>query len=570
MLDRRLIDLLKQPETVRGRAIFVAVVHPALAVGPRQYEVARGSENQQTTEDEDDDEDPLHASTVGRSAPLSIRVTPSPYVGTMYSTVTSCAMVGVEPRPVRIETSISGGRGAFTIVGLPDAAVRESRERVKAAIRQQGFDFPRGRVLVNLSPADIPKQGSTYDLPIALSILSAAFKPPLNFDPFVAVGELSLQGEVRPVRAALGALDVARREGKTCLVSHHSTLGAPDDSGVAGIASLAEAVSVARGNTRPRKLEPSVPPDPDPMDLAMVRGQEHARRALEIAAAGGHHLLLRGSPGAGKTLLARCLPSILPPLEDSQERQVALIWSTAGLDRPSGNQPPFRAPHHSASLPALVGGGMGVPSAGEVTKAHLGVLFLDELGEFAPATLDALRQPIEDGIVTVARSGATIRFPASIQLVASTNPCPCGYLGDHRQPCECSDARLDRYRQRLSGPLVDRFDLRVTVPRMRVAEMRGPGGEPSGAVLQRVVATRAIQARRGTLNAHLSGQMLDNQPMTKAAERLLGSAFEERSVTGRGWDRIRRVARTVADLASADAVTEAHMAEAVAFRQEAA
>lgn len=488
----------------------------------------------------------------------------------MYSTVTSCAMVGVEPRPVRIETSISGGRGAFTIVGLPDAAVRESRERVKAAIRQQGFQFPRGRVLVNLSPADIPKQGSTYDLPIALSILSAAFKAPLNFDQFVAVGELSLQGEVRPVRAALGALDVARRAGKTCLVSHLSTIGDPDDAGVAGIASLAEAVSVARGSTRPRNLEPSVSGEPDPMDLAMVRGQVHARRALEIAAAGGHHLLLRGSPGAGKTLLARCLPSILPPLDDSGEREVALIWSTAGLDRPSGNQPPFRAPHHSASLPALVGGGMGVPSAGEVTKAHLGVLFLDELGEFAPATLDALRQPIEDGVVTVARSGATIRFPASFQLVASTNPCPCGYLGDRRQPCECTDARLDRYRQRLSGPLVDRFDLRVGVPRMRVAEMRGPGGEPSAAVRHRVLAARAIQSGRGQLNGQMSGRELDDQPMTGAAEQLLVEAFEERSVTGRGWDRIRRVARTIADLEAADSVTGSHMAEAVGFRQEAA
>lgn len=479
-------------------------------------------------------------------------------------------MVGVEPRPVRIETSISGGRGVFTIVGLPDAAVRESRERVKAAIRQQGFDFPTGRVLVNLSPADIPKQGSTYDLPIALSILSAALRPPLSFDQFVAVGELSLHGDVRPVRAALGALDVARRAGRTCLISHLSTISASDDSDVAGIASLAEAVSVAKGNTRPRKLDPVAPPAPDSMDLSMVRGQGHARRALEIAAAGGHHLLLRGSPGAGKTLLARCLPSILPPLDDDYEREVALIWSTAGLDRPHGNQPPFRAPHHSASLAALVGGGLGIPSAGEVTKAHRGVLFLDELGEFAPATLDALRQPIEDGVVTVARSGATIRFPARIQLVASTNPCPCGYLGDQRQPCECTDARLDRYRQRLSGPLVDRFDLRVTVPRMRVSEMRGPGGEESAAVRRRVLAARSIQSQRGQLNGQMSSRMLDDQPMTNAAEGVLVRAFDASAVTGRGWDRIRRVSRTIADLEASGSVAEAHVAEAIAFRQEAA
>ena len=488
----------------------------------------------------------------------------------MYSTVTSCAMVGVEPRPVHIETSVAGGRGIFTIVGLPDAAGRESRERLRAAIQHQGFQFPRGRVLVNLSPADIPKQGSTYDLPIALSILSAAFTAPLSFDQFVAVGELSLQGDVKPVRAALGALDVARRTGKTCLVSHLSTIGDPDDAGIAGIASLAEAVAVAKGSATARTLEPSRATEPDPLDLAIVRGQEDARRALEIAAAGGHHLLLRGSPGAGKTLLARCLPSILPPLDDREEREVALIWSTAGLDRPSGNQAPFRAPHHSASLPALVGGGMGVPSAGEVTKAHRGVMFLDELGEFAPATLDALRQPIEDGVVTVARSGGTIRFPASFQLVASTNPCPCGYLGDRRQPCVCTDARLDRYRQRLSGPLVDRFDLRVNVARMRVAEMRGPGGEASAVVRGRVLAARQIQSLRGELNGQMSGRTLDEQPMTGAAERLLVEAFDDQSVTGRGWDRIRRVARTVADLESADMISESHMAEAVGFRQVAA
>ena len=477
-------------------------------------------------------------------------------------------MVGVEPRAVRIETSISGGRGVFTIVGLPDAAVRESRERVRAAIRQQGFEFPRGRVLVNLSPADIPKQGSTYDLPIALSILSAASKPPVSFDTFVAVGELSLDGEVRPVRTALGALDVAQRMGRTCLVSHRSSISIDQDLGIAGIASLAEAVAVAKGTTRARRVDRARPPEPDPMDMSMVRGQGNARRALEIAAAGGHHLLLVGSPGAGKTLLARCLPSILPPLDDVAEREVALIWSTAGLDRASGNRPPFRAPHHSASLPALVGGGLGVPTAGEVTKAHRGVLFLDELGEFAPATLDALRQPIEDGIVTVARSGATVRFPADIQLVASTNPCPCGYLGDHRQPCRCSESRLDRYRQRLSGPLLDRFDLRVRVPRMRVTEMRGRGGEASASVGHRVRSARQIQTSRGSLNGRLSGLMLDEMPMDRDAERFLVDAFEESTVTGRGWDRIRRIARTVADLDASESVTKAHVAEAVGFRQE--
>ncbi len=486
----------------------------------------------------------------------------------MYSSVTSCALVGVEPRAVQIETVVSTGRGGFVIVGLPDTAIRESRERVKAAIREAGYHFPGGNVVVNLSPAGLPKVGVTYDLPIALSVIAAASDNRISFDDYVPVGELSLQGHVRPVRAALGATVIAERLNKTCLLSSESVVAASENVALAGVTTLRAAIEVAQGRRAPEPVEQPDGLSQDSADMADVRQQINARRALEVAAAGRHHLLFIGPPGAGKTMLARCLPSILPPLDASEQREVALVWAASGVDLPTSGVPPFQAPHHSSSMAALVGGGAGLPTPGEVSRAHRGVLFLDELGEFPSVVLDSLRQPIEDGFVTVARQAASFRFPTELQLIAASNPCPCGYLGDRRRPCECLDSRKARYSAKLSGPLLDRFDMRVTMHRLRTAALAGPGGESSADIRPRVVSARERQVARGGLNSGLSGMQLDDLVWSESAMSELISAAEESGLSARGWDRVRRVARTIADLEACDAVDGRHMKEAIALRGE--
>lgn len=507
----------------------------------------------------------------------------------MLAKVFSCSVVGLEGTAVEVEVDIyTNALPSITLVGLPDAAVKESTERVRAALVNSGLRYPHGRVTVNLAPADLRKVGPVYDLPIAVGLLAASGQIPLDrLEGALFVGELSLDGSLRHINGVLPMAHMAQQRGfQTVYLPQED---APEAALVEGITvipvpTISALVSHLRDFDPIPPYEPSLPfaegqEHPYPVDFADVKGQEHVKRALEVAAAGAHNVLMTGPPGAGKTLMARALPSILPRLTLAEALDITRIYSVTGLlppDRPLIDYRPFRAPHHTISHAGLVGGGR-VPRPGEISLAHRGVLFLDELPEFGTRNLETLRQPLEDKVVTISRAQGSLSFPANFMLVGAMNPCPCGWYGDPEHECTCSMAMISRYQKRLSGPLLDRIDIHVEVPRVDFEKLSDRHrGEPSAVIRERVEAARERQRQRFaalspdgrlTTNADMGpAEIREFCQVDEAGHSLLRAAMRQLHMSARAYHRTLKLARTIADLAGSDRIETAHLAEAIQYR----
>jgi magnesium chelatase family protein len=499
----------------------------------------------------------------------------------MLAKVYSCAVIGLEGQPIEVEVDISQGLPAFMIVGLPDTAVQEAKERVRSAVRNSGNVFPMKRLTVNLAPADIRKAGPAYDLPIAVGLLIASEQIQADVRQFLFVGELGLDGTLRHTEGILPMVSIAKDHGfETVFVPFDDAAEASLVEGISVIAlrSLADLVAHFSGELPLSPYVQEQQPEQEvyyPVDFRDIKGQEHVKRALEIAASGGHNVLMRGTPGAGKTLMARAIPSILPPMSVQEALEVTKIYSVSGMlpaGTPLMRQRPFCAPHHTISQAGLVGGGSRI-RPGEITRAHRGVLFLDELPEFGLQTLEVLRQPVEDHIVSLSRASGTITYPANFILIAAMNPCPCGYYGDAERACTCSALNVARYQKKISGPLLDRIDMHLEVPRVNYEKLSSQRlAESSAVVRERVAAARERQLGRFAgmrlyTNADMGpAEVREFCQLDEVCQRLMQAAMNQLQLSARAYQRVLKLARTIADIANAPDIGPAHLAEAIQYR----